>query len=337
MPNLIIAIPILNEENFISDCLKSVLNFKIPKELDPEIWIIDGLSSDRTRSIVQEYIESYDNIKLIDNPGKTQSFAMNIAIQESNSQWIMRLDGHSIYPINYLYDLFQTSIKTGAGNVGGIWDIQISGTKLSNYLVHSLITHPFGIGNSSFRSGLQSGEVDTVPYGFFNRKIFDRVGLFNESLVRAQDYEFNRRIIKCGYKVWLNKDVIIKYYPKGNIYQIIKKYFLLEAPYNAYMWYLAPYTFSIRHIITSFFVLGVFLGGILSFFSKIILIIYSFTLLIYFSLAFTSSIQLSIKHKNFFLILFMPFIFFIFHIMHGFGVLYGLIKLFLKLSPVQKI
>ena len=170
-----------------------------------------------------------------------------------------------------------------------------------------------------------------------SKKIFNKVGLFNELLVRAQDYEFNRRIIKYGYKVWLNKDVSIKYYPKGNIYQIIKKYFLLEAPYNAYMWYLAPYTFSVRHIITLFFVLGIIFGGLLASFSKIIFIIYSFTLLVYFSLAFTSSILLSIKYKKLFLLIFMPFLFFIFHTMHGLGVLYGLIKLFLKLSPVQKI
>ena len=96
--------------------------------------------------------------------------------------------------------------------MGGIWDIQRNGETLSDYMVHSLITHPFGVGNSGFRTGMKSGLVDTVPYGFFKREIFETVGLFDERLIRAQDYEFNRRLIKYGFQVWLNPEIRISYF-----------------------------------------------------------------------------------------------------------------------------
>ena len=180
-------------------------------------------------------------------------------------------------------------------------------------------------------------EVDTVPFGFFRKDIFNKVGLFDNRLVRGQDYEFNRRLIKNGYKVWLNSDIKIEYFPKGNILDLIKKYFLLEAPYNAYMWYVAPYTFSIRHITTLFFVLGLIVGGILSFYSKLVLTIYFSVLLLYLFLSIISSLQLSIRNKNLLLLLFMPFTFFIFHFTHGIGVIIGLIKLIFGTDPVSKI
>ena len=337
MDSVTIVIPVYNEELFISDCLKSVLAFKIPQGLDHEIWALDGGSSDDTVSIIRNHQAKGNKVTLIHNHGKTQSHAMNLAVSKSNSNWIMRLDGHSIYPADYLVNLYTTALESGAANVGGIWDIQRNGETLSDYMVHSLITHPFGVGNSGFRTGMKSGLVDTVPYGFFKRGIFETVGLFDERLIRAQDYEFNRRLIKYGFQVWLNPEIHISYFPKGNIFQVLKKYTFLEAPYNAYMWYLAPYTFSFRHIITIFFILGLIGGAVLSTYFGFIRYIYVSVLVLYSLLALSAAMQVSIKNKKFSLIFLMPLTFFIFHILHGFGVLGGLIRLMFRNSPVQKL
>lgn len=337
MNKIVIAIPVYNEEQHIKECLKSVLAFEIPKNVEHEIWVIDGGSKDQTLSITKTLQKKNKIIKILKNHGQTQSHAMNLSIKESKSDWLMRLDGHSTYPSNYLRLLLETANNTGASNVGGVWDIQRMGEKLSDYMVHSLISHPFGIGNSGFRHGAISGEVDTVPYGFFKKNIFKKIGLFDYRLVRGQDYEFNKRLKKNGYKIWLNPDLKIKYFPKGNVIDIIKKYFVLEAPYNAYMWYLAPYTFSIRHAITLFFVLGLIGGAILSFFSNLISTFYALILFVYFFLSIISSLQLSIKNKKFNLFFVMPFTFFVFHVTHGIGVFIGLIKLIFRITPFSKV
>jgi hypothetical protein len=232
--------------------------------------------------------------------------------------------------------LVQTAVKTGAENVGGVWDVKNQGNTLSDYLVHALITHPFGVGNSGFRSGLKSGPVDTVPFGFFKKSIFDEIGLFDERLVRAQDYEFNQRMITSGYKVWLNPDIIISYFQKGTLLKVLWKYASLEAPYNAYMWYLAPYTFSWRHLITLMFISGLIIGGFLSLFSPWIKIIYLGVLYLYGFLAISFSFQKSFSDRKPILAVMMPFVFLSFHVLHGLGVLVGIVKLIFKMAPVQK-
>tara|TARA_Y100000590_G_scaffold466949_1_gene644035 strand:- start:4569 stop:5588 length:1020 start_codon:yes stop_codon:yes gene_type:complete len=337
MDKVVIAIPVYNEEEFIEKCLNSVLAFEIPDGITHEIWIIDGGSTDKTLSIAKKIQKNNKLIQLVNNPNKTQSHAMNLSIEESNSDWLMRLDGHSIYPSNYLKLLFETAQSTSSSNVGGMWDIQRMGETLSDYMVHSLISHSFGVGNSGFRTGVKSGEVDTVPFGFFKMEVFEEIGLFDNRLIRGQDYEFNRRLIKNGFKVWLNPDIRIKYFPKGNIIDVLKKYHFLEAPYNAYMWYIAPYTFSIRHVITSLFVLGLIGGGILSLYSELILTIYISVLSFYLFISIISSLQLSIKNKKLLLLFIMPFIFFIFHLAHGIGVIKGSLKLIFGIAPISNI
>src|SRR4029078_4268271 len=99
------------------------------------------------------------------------------------------------------------------------------------------------------------------------RALFDRIGLFDERLVRAQDYEMNQRIVAAGGCVWRNPAIQVKYYQQPDLSSFIRKQILYEAPYNAYLCYLAPYAFAVRHAITGVFAFGVLGGVVLSPFS----------------------------------------------------------------------
>ena len=169
---------------------------------------------------------------------------------------------HSKYPRNYLKLCYETALRTGAENVGGLFITKPGGDNYQASLVQALTTHKFGIGNAGFRIGMPEGKTDTVPYGFYKKDIFSKIGFLDERLVRAQDYEFNRRIIKKGGIVWRNPDIHVHYYNQPTLFKFLIKQIKFEAPYNAYMWSLAPYTFAYRHAITGVFSAGV-IGGIL--------------------------------------------------------------------------
>ena len=143
-------------------------------------------------------------------------------------------------------------------------------------------------------------------------------------------------MITSGYKVWLNPDIIISYFQKGPLLKVLWKYASLEAPYNAYMWYLAPYTFSWRHLITLMFISGLIIGGFLSLLSPWIKIIYLGVLYLYGFLAISFSFQKSFSDRKPILAVMMPFVFLSFHVLHGLGVLVGIVKLIFKMAPVQK-
>jgi succinoglycan biosynthesis protein ExoA len=336
MHSVSILIPCYQERNFIGPCLKSVLAFELPQSTTIEVLVLDGMSADGTREAVLEVASADSRIRLVDNPNRIQSTALNLGISLAQGEYIMRLDAHSVYPTNYLALCLETALRTGADNTGGIVTTMRRGEGYQAALVQALITHRFGVGNSGFRTNAIEGPADTVPYGFFKREIFAKVGLFDERLLRAQDYEMNRRIIVGGGKIWRNPVIDIAYYPQPDFASFIRKQFVFEAPYNAYMWYVAPYSFAVRHAVTAIFALGVIGGIVLSPFSYTVRVIFIAVMSLYFALAILSAVQQAIRYREPRHIVFLPLSFFAYHFLHGIGVLAGLLRLATGTAPVQR-
>ena len=178
-----------------------------PEGLQNKIFVVDGDSTDATLEKTLDLQKKFSNITILGNENIYQSYAINVALHYAQGAWVMRLDAHSYYPPNYLELCLETSLRTGAENVGGLFITQPGNDSYQAQLVQALTTHSFGVGNSGFRTGKGDGPADTVPYGFFRRSVFEKIGLMDERLVRAQDFEFNSRIIKSGGKVWRNPKI----------------------------------------------------------------------------------------------------------------------------------
>lgn len=336
MPSVTILVPCLQEKNFIRACLASALSFELPEETTIlEILALDGGSTDGTREIIAEMAKDDSRIRLLDNPGRIQATALNIGIRECRGDYILRLDAHSSYPPDYLALSLDTAVRKGCDNAGGMFATQRRGDTYQARLVQALITHSFGVGDAGFRTDAAEGKADTVPYGCFRRELFDRVGFFDERLVRAQDYEMNRRIIAAGGEIWRNPRIQVRYFPQPDFRSFVRKQIQLEAPYNAYMWYLAPYSFAVRHAITGLFAAGVILGVILSFFVGWIRFAFIAVMALYFALAIFSAIQQAIRYREIRHAFALPVGFFLYHFLHGAGVLWGLAKLATGTAPVQ--
>ena len=337
MHSVSILIPCYQERNFIRGCLESVLAFELPEFTEIEVLVLDGGSTDGTRDIVRDIAGGDNRVRLVDNPGRTQSAALNLGIPMSRGEYIMRLDAHSVYPADYLMLCLETALRTDADNTGGAVATLRRGNGYQSALVQAITTHRFGVGDSGFRTDAAEGPADTVPYGFFKRAIFERVGLFDERLLRAQDYEMNRRIIHNGGKVWLNPHIQVRYYQQPDLISFIRKQIVHEAPYNAYMWYVAPYAFALRHAVTGVFALGVLAGLALSPFSHVVRVAFLGVMALYLALAIVSGIQQAIRYREPRHVIFAPIGFFLFHFLHGIGVLIGLMRLATGVAPVQRL
>ena len=64
-----VILPCRNEAQHIARCLDSLLANDYDKEL-LEIIVVDGMSEDGTRGMVEDYAQRYPYIKLLDNPKK---------------------------------------------------------------------------------------------------------------------------------------------------------------------------------------------------------------------------------------------------------------------------
>jgi lipopolysaccharide/colanic/teichoic acid biosynthesis glycosyltransferase/GT2 family glycosyltransferase len=332
-----VIIPARSEQEFIEPCLGSVLKFELPSGVEMVIYVVDGRSEDRTREIVCGLAQQHPNIQLLDNPGKLQSCGLNLAIQIGNGEYILRLDAHATYPPDYLSLCLATMERTGADNVGGVCITQPGGRSYGATLVQALTTHRIGVGNASYRLLAEEGPADTVPFGFFKREVFGKIGYFDERLVRCQDYELNRRITASGGRIWLNPAIRVYYYNQASFLAFLRKQICKEGPYNAFLWFLAPYAIALRHGITGVFTLGILGGILLSAFYKCCAFPFAALMTLYLVMGCVAGTQQAIRYREWRHVVMFPFGVFLFHFTHGLGFLSGLAKLSLGLAPVQQV
>lgn len=327
-PLVSVIIPIRNEEKYIASTLKAVFGQDYPSE-KLEIIIADGMSTDNTRKIVDEFIKSNDNlnIQLVDNPEQTVPYGLNRGIKISQGEVIVRMDAHSVYPKNYISRLVKALFSLNADNVGGVVETLPADDSLKCKAIAVALSHPIGVGNSYFRIGSNKiREADTVPFGCFRRDVFQKIGLFDEDLVRNQDDEFNGRMINAGLKILLIPDIVVKYFARDAYSKLYKMYYQygLYKPLVVHKLGGIP---TIRQLVPFLFVSFLFGGLLLSIFFKFIKILYITLCIIYFISLFVVSVIQSLKHKKF-LVFHLMWSFFILHFSYGIGYMRGMAALF---------
>lgn len=322
-----IICPIYNEEKYIVRCIESVLKQTFPSD-DMEVLFVDGMSTDRTRDIVSDYAAKHSHIKLLDNPNRTVPYAMNIGIKAAKGDVIVRLDGHVEYPINYISECVHYLMQLPqAENVGGLCQTLPCNEKNISHAIAIALSTNFGMGNSSFRVGSKRiRKVDTVPFGCFKKSLFDRIGFYDNDLVRNQDDELNGRIIKNGGKIYLIPEIKTKYFSRDKIGKV-RKMFYQYGLYKPLVNKKLGHPATVRQFFPMLFLLGIIIGGILSFFSNIILWMYLAVLALYILIGMTIGCKYAAKLKRPLLTVLMPYVFANVHLSYGYGYLRGIYKI----------
>jgi glycosyltransferase involved in cell wall biosynthesis len=258
-----VIVPCRNERRYIAQCLDSILATKYP--LDRlEVLVVDGRSDDGTRSIVEGYAARHPVVQLLDNPRRITPTALNIGIRSAAGEIVLRMDAHLLYPPDYIPRLVAALEETSADNVGGVLVTLPADPHPVSRAIAVGLSHPFGVGNSYFRIGVRSPRwVDTVAFFCCRRELFDRIGMFDEDLVRHQDGELNGRLIKHGGRILLLPEVMSYYYARGSLRQVARMYFQYG--------YFKPLVarklgriLTVRQMIPPLFLLSLFSTGILA-------------------------------------------------------------------------
>jgi len=224
VPTVSVIVPCRDEERYIARCLDSIAATDYPRER-LEVLAVDGVSEDRTRAIVADYGARYPFIRLLDNPGRIPPTAVNTGIRAARGEILVRVDAHGVYPPNYIPALVAALEQTGADSVGGVLvTLPANDTAIAQGIAIAM-SHPFGVGNSYFRVGVREPRwVDTIAFFCCRRETFDRVGLFDETLARDEDSEFNGRLIQAGGRILLVPHVTAHYYARDSLWQLARMY-----------------------------------------------------------------------------------------------------------------
>lgn len=321
MTSVSFVVPVRNEEVHIRGCLQSLVEQDYPA-VDFEIIVVDGRSSDRTRAIIGEICQQNTKIRCLDNPAGIVPTAMNIGIRAARGEVIIRADGHNIYPRDYAANCVKYLEETGAENVGGPCMTVPANDSFGAKLVASVLSSPFGVGDSKFRTSREEGFVDTVPFGAFRREVFDRVGMYNEKLVRHQDNDLNARIRKAGGKIYLTPALTTQYHPVKTFWALLK-YAFRNSRWNAFALRENKGSMGLRHIAPGAFLTLLLVLLPASFMSAYARAFLTAMLAIYLLIGFYFAARSNAK-GNLALSLALPFAAFCFHLAYGVGVLTGI-------------
>ena len=316
-------IPCLNEERFIGPCLDSLRASDHSQDL-LEILVVDGGSTDRTRTMVMDHQKTNPNVRLLDNPRRSPPAALNVALRNASGSIIVRADAHTTYPPSYISRCVETLSRFEADNVGGIIKTQPGRNSLVARAIATSISHPFGVGLSWFRISTNKPRVvDTVPFGCFRKDIFEKIGEFDEELARNEDIDFNHRIREGGGKVVLNPDIYCYYYARGTVKEFVRHNFsngyLVTAP-----WGIGKGRSSARHLMPVAFLAVLSALGLLSITVSPARVVLLGLLLSYLALTAVATVDSSVKKREVGLLFVMPITFAVLHSSYAAGSLWGL-------------
>jgi succinoglycan biosynthesis protein ExoA len=216
-----VIMPVLNEERHLSEAVSAILGQDWAGPM--QIVLALGPSKDRTDEVARRLAAVDDRIVLVPNPSGRTPAGLNAAIAASRFEVVVRVDGHALLPGDYLSTAVEVLRRTGADNVGGV--MLARGQSDYERAVARAMTTVLGVGAASFHVGGREGPAETVYLGCFRASALARVGGYDESFLRAQDWEMNHRLRESGGLVWFTPDLVVTYRPRPDSATLARQYF----------------------------------------------------------------------------------------------------------------
>lgn len=222
MKTVSVIVPCRNEAAHIESFLDSALAQRLPADWTLQVVVADGASDDGTRARLDARARREPRLRVLANPERITSTALNRAIEVADGEMIVRMDVHTVYADDYVAACIETLERTGATCVGGAWRPMAPGGVAA--AIARAFESRFGSGGAASRRTDLEGEVDTVYLGAWRRDDLVRLGGFDEALVRNQDDELALRIVRGGGRVWQSARIRSWYAPRASFAALFRQF-----------------------------------------------------------------------------------------------------------------
>ena len=213
-----------NERSFLPNLLEDMKRQEYPHALT-EIVLVDSASTDETRALMEAFRAQNDDfyaVQVLDNPKRMQAAGWNVAITHATGDVIARIDAHTQLPPSYSR-LVMRDIEAGEDIVGGIRPCLIENDTSWGRTLLQTENSLFGSGIGSSRRSTEKQYVKTMFHAAYRREVFDRVGLFNETLLRTEDNELHYRMRQAGYRLYYDPEIVSYQYARSSLRQMLRQ------------------------------------------------------------------------------------------------------------------
>jgi glycosyltransferase involved in cell wall biosynthesis len=219
-PAVSVIMPVLNEAEHLEAAVGSVLAQDFAGEL--ELLLAVGPSKDETNKIAAKIAKADPRIRLVENPAGLTTAGMNLCINQAKADIIIRVDAHSELAPGYIKRGVELLAETGADELGGI--MLARGRSAFQQAVAWAYSSRFGIGGAAYHVGGAAGEAESAYLGIFRADALARVGGYDESIIRGEDWDLAQRIKATGGLVWFSPELTVTYWPRGRFEKLIKQF-----------------------------------------------------------------------------------------------------------------
>lgn len=213
-----VIIPCKNEVHHIKNCVRSVLANTYEHI---EVLVCDGMSEDGSADVVRSMDDP--RVRLVENVQQTTPAAFNAGISNAQGDIVIILNARCTISKNYVSECVKILDATPKiGCVGGLGD-HISKTTVQRAIALAMQSK-IGVGFGNYRTFKKSKFVDTVWTPAYRKSIFSEIGLFDETLLRNQDEDFNYLVRKAGYKIYMHDGIHVHYEARGSFKKLFMQY-----------------------------------------------------------------------------------------------------------------
>lgn len=324
LPLVSVIVPCRNEEKHIARCLDSILASDYPKDRI-EVVVVDGMSDDGTRKILQEYAARYGRIRIVDNTRKGVPEAFNLGIRNAAGDTIMLMSAHSTCQADYIGLCVKYQVESGAENVGGVCRIAAGSDTAIARAIMLALGHRFGSGNARVKVGAdQPTWSDSAAFGCYKKELFNRIGLFDERLKSSSDLDLNIRIRGAGGKILLVPQIVVSYTADDTLEKFWKHNFA-DGVWISYVLKYGKKAFSPRHWVPAAFVFSLVGSFLLAIIQPFFLWVGLGIAALYLVTNFVASSLVAAREKSLRQFFLLPVAFAERHLAHGLGALFGLV------------
>ncbi len=107
-PKISVIIPVYNVENYLAECLDSVINQTLK---DIEIICVNDGSTDNSLSILKKYAQRDSRIKVIDKENEGLGYTRKAGLKRARGKYVLFLDSDDKYDSNYSLEYLWSEIR----------------------------------------------------------------------------------------------------------------------------------------------------------------------------------------------------------------------------------